>query len=145
MVRRFVGRVEEAALGVKVLKGVRPDQQLVKVVNDQLIELMGGQQEGLVEVKAGQTQVRVQDLGMHSTCAVPLHQQPMIPGGGQGWPDAGDSCWFEVLYPEQEHSRAGPQQATPLRANSAACHSARCQRAAFSVAADSWCASSRSS
>lgn len=104
VVRRFVGRVEQAALGVKVLKGVRPDQQLVKVpagpclhckacrrccthvtmaiccglrdrqckadrlvptmscmivqvVNDQLVELMGGQQEGLVEVKPGQTQV----------------------------------------------------------------------------------------
>lgn len=57
VVRRFVGRVEQEAMGVKVLKGVRPDQQLVKVVNDQLVELMGGQQEGLVEVKPGQMQV----------------------------------------------------------------------------------------
>jgi hypothetical protein len=86
VVRRFVGRVEEAALGVKVLKGVRPDQQLVKVVNDQLIELMGGQQEGLVEVKAGQTQVGVQGPNVHSTCTMPPHQQPMMPGGGQDWP-----------------------------------------------------------
>ena len=31
MVRRFITRVEETALGVKVLKGVKPDQQLVKV------------------------------------------------------------------------------------------------------------------
>ena len=53
IVRQFVKSVEETALGVKVLKGVRPDQQLVKVVNDQLIELMGGQQEDLNDPKQG--------------------------------------------------------------------------------------------
>ena len=53
IVRQFVKSVEEKALGVKVLKGVRPDQQLVKVVNDQLIELMGGQQEDLNDPKEG--------------------------------------------------------------------------------------------
>ena len=51
--RQFVKSVEETALGVKVLKGVRPDQQLVKVVNDQLIQLMGGQQEDLNDPKEG--------------------------------------------------------------------------------------------
>ncbi len=45
--------VEETALGTKVLKGVRPDQQLVKVVNDQLVELMGGQQQDLNDPKDG--------------------------------------------------------------------------------------------
>ena len=53
IVRQFVKSVEEKALGVKVLKGVRPDQQLVKVVNDQLIQLMGGQQEDLNDPKEG--------------------------------------------------------------------------------------------
>ena len=53
IVRQFVASVERGALGVKVLKGVRPDQQLVKVVNDQLIALMGGQQEDLVDPKDG--------------------------------------------------------------------------------------------
>lgn len=53
IVRQFVKSVEEKALGVKVLKGVRPDQQLVKVVNDQLVELMGGQQEDLNDPKDG--------------------------------------------------------------------------------------------
>ncbi len=51
--RQFVASVERDALGVAVLKGVRPDQQLVKVVNDQLIQLMGGQQEDLVDPKDG--------------------------------------------------------------------------------------------
>lgn len=46
-VRQFVKGVEEKALGIRVVKGVSPDQQLVKVVNDQLVELMGGQQAEL--------------------------------------------------------------------------------------------------
>eukprot|EP01024_Parvocaulis_polyphysoides_P031588 TRINITY_DN28497_c0_g2_i4.p1 TRINITY_DN28497_c0_g2~~TRINITY_DN28497_c0_g2_i4.p1 ORF type:complete len:534 (+),score=74.48 TRINITY_DN28497_c0_g2_i4:30-1604(+) len=49
VVRRFVARVQERALGVKVLRDLTPQQQFVKVVFDQLVELMGGQQEGLVE------------------------------------------------------------------------------------------------
>ncbi len=53
IVRKFVASVEAAALGVKVVKGVRPDQQLVKVVNDELVRLMGGQQEDLVDPKDG--------------------------------------------------------------------------------------------
>ncbi len=53
VVRKFVKQVEETALGVKVVKGIKPDQQLVKVVSDQLIELMGGEQQGLVKSAKG--------------------------------------------------------------------------------------------
>lgn len=53
VVRKFVKQVEENALGVKVVKGIKPDQQLVKVVNDQLIELMGGEQQDLVKPAKG--------------------------------------------------------------------------------------------
>ena len=53
VVRKFVKEIEEKALGTKVLKGVKPDQQLVKVVNDQLIELMGGKQQGLEMPRRG--------------------------------------------------------------------------------------------
>ncbi|CAI7903823.1 unnamed protein product, partial [Closterium sp. NIES-53] len=42
VVRRFVREVTERAVGVEVIRGVRPEQQLVKVVNDQLVALMGG-------------------------------------------------------------------------------------------------------
>ncbi len=48
VVKAFVKRVEQNAMGVKVTKGVAPDQQLVKVVYQALVELMGGQQEDLV-------------------------------------------------------------------------------------------------
>lgn len=53
VVRKFVKQVEETALGVKVVKGIKPDQQLVKVVSDQLIELMGGEQQDLVKPARG--------------------------------------------------------------------------------------------
>lgn len=42
VVRRFVARVEEAALGTAVAQGVTPQTQFVKCVNDELVRLMGG-------------------------------------------------------------------------------------------------------
>ena len=68
--RKFVASVEAAALGVKVVKGVRPDQQLVKVVNDELVRLMGGQQEDLVDPKDG-PQARPHIRSMSRAPAVP--------------------------------------------------------------------------
>jgi len=57
VVRRFVKKVEEDALGLRVTKGVSPDQQLVKVVYDQLRDLMGGDQATLVVPSGGDPQV----------------------------------------------------------------------------------------
>ncbi|MCQ2444197.1 MAG: signal recognition particle receptor subunit alpha, partial [Mailhella sp.] len=36
IVREFVDRVREAAVGVEVMKGVTPAQQVIKVVHDEL-------------------------------------------------------------------------------------------------------------
>lgn len=38
----FVKRVEERAVGQDVLKGIHPGQQVVKVVHDELVQLLGG-------------------------------------------------------------------------------------------------------
>ena len=51
--RQFVKGVEEKALGVQVIKGVKPEQMLVRVVNDELVELMGGKKEDLVDPDSG--------------------------------------------------------------------------------------------
>jgi len=40
--RDFLKRVEERALGEKVLESVRPADQVVKIVHDELIEVLGG-------------------------------------------------------------------------------------------------------
>ena len=47
VVRDFVGRVREKALGEEVLKSLTPGQQVVKVVHDELTQLMGEGESGL--------------------------------------------------------------------------------------------------
>ena len=42
VVRRFVDDVTEKAIGQNVLKSVTPGQQVVKIVNDALVEILGG-------------------------------------------------------------------------------------------------------
>ena len=42
VVRRFIDDVTEQAIGHAVLKSVTPGQQVVKVVNDALVEMLGG-------------------------------------------------------------------------------------------------------
>lgn len=45
VVKDFTETVKEAALGQEVLKGVSPSQQVVKVVHDELVRLLGGDPE----------------------------------------------------------------------------------------------------
>ena len=47
LVRDFLARVEEKALGQAVLKSVAPGQQIVKIVHDELVHLLGDQQSAL--------------------------------------------------------------------------------------------------
>merc|ERR1719313_1057938 len=71
VVRRFVKRVEERALGTEVVKGVRPDQQLVKVVADELTNLMGGKQAPLATAKSGPVVILMaglQGVGKTTAC-----------------------------------------------------------------------------
>lgn len=72
VVRRFVKVVADEAIGVGVIRGVKPDQQLVKVVNDELIKLMGGQVAELEFAKAGPTVILMaglQGVGKTTACA----------------------------------------------------------------------------
>lgn len=41
VVKEFVGRVKERAIGVEVMDSLTPAQQVVKIVNDELVELLG--------------------------------------------------------------------------------------------------------
>jgi signal recognition particle subunit SRP54 len=42
VVRRFIDQVTEAAVGHNVLRSVTPGQQVVKIVNDAIVEMLGG-------------------------------------------------------------------------------------------------------
>ena len=43
VVRRFIDQVTEKAIGQSVLRSVTPGQQVVKIVNDALVEMLGGE------------------------------------------------------------------------------------------------------
>ena len=45
--RRFIDAVTEKAVGQEVLKSVKPGQQVVKIVHDELVEMLGSEVEGL--------------------------------------------------------------------------------------------------
>jgi signal recognition particle subunit SRP54 len=47
VVKDFVREIQTEALGEDILKGLNPTQQLVKIVNDHLIELLGEEQVGI--------------------------------------------------------------------------------------------------
>src|SRR2546422_5369639 len=45
--RDFIERVKEKAIGQQVIQSIQPGQQVVKVIHDELIELLGSQNTGL--------------------------------------------------------------------------------------------------
>lgn len=54
VVREFVKTVREKSLGEEVLGSLNGGQQVVKIVNDELTELMGGEQEKIIFADPGQ-------------------------------------------------------------------------------------------
>ncbi|CAL1394828.1 unnamed protein product [Linum trigynum] len=72
VVRRFVQSVSEEAVGVGLIRGVKPDQQLVKIVRDELVKLMGGEVSELVFGKSSPTVILLaglQGVGKTTVCA----------------------------------------------------------------------------
>src|SRR4051794_18499225 len=47
VVKQFTATVKERSLGVEVSKQLNPGQQIVKIVNEELATLMGGQAAGI--------------------------------------------------------------------------------------------------
>jgi signal recognition particle subunit SRP54 len=62
LVKDFLARVEERALSEKVLKSVAPGQQIVKIVYDELVALLGEKQEGLKVAPVGPTVILLAGL-----------------------------------------------------------------------------------
>ncbi len=52
VVRRFIDAVTEKAVGQSVLRSVTPGQQVVKIVNDELVEMLGGEEAAPLELEA---------------------------------------------------------------------------------------------
>lgn len=47
VVKQFTDAIKEKALGIEVMKSLSPGQQFIKIVNDELITLLGGEQQDL--------------------------------------------------------------------------------------------------
>ena len=48
VVKEFVKNVCERAVGQEVMKSLTPGQQVIKIVKDELTELMGGEQSQII-------------------------------------------------------------------------------------------------
>src|ERR1700722_8856030 len=55
VVQEFMARVNEKAVGAQLIKAVRPDQQVVKIVHDAMIEMMGPVDTSIRFEKSGPT------------------------------------------------------------------------------------------
>ena len=62
VVRAFTSRVRERALGVEVHQALNPGQQVVKIVNDELVAILGGQTRGLALAKQPPTVIMLAGL-----------------------------------------------------------------------------------
>ena len=52
VVRRFIDAVTEQAVGQSVLRSVTPGQQVVKIVNDAIVEMLGGEEPAELDLNA---------------------------------------------------------------------------------------------
>ncbi|WP_324823766.1 signal recognition particle protein [Sinanaerobacter sp. ZZT-01] len=71
VVKDFVSKVKEKALGQDVLESLTPAQQVIKIVNDELIELLGGTNSKLTFSPRGFTVILMaglQGTGKTTTC-----------------------------------------------------------------------------
>ena len=63
VVREFIERVQTACVGQEVLKGVAPGQQIVKIINDELVRLLG---EGSTDLSTARP-LKVLMVGLHGS------------------------------------------------------------------------------
>jgi signal recognition particle subunit SRP54 len=62
VVRQFIGRVRERALGADVAQALNPAQQVIKIVNEELIEILGGEARRLRFAKVPPTVIMLAGL-----------------------------------------------------------------------------------
>lgn len=62
VVKDFIAKIQEKAIGTEVLNGINPSQQFIKIVNDELIELLGGTNSRLTKSPKNPTVVMLAGL-----------------------------------------------------------------------------------
>src|SRR3954453_21606998 len=61
-VRAFIGQVKERALGAEVSGALNPAQQVIKIVNDELVNILGGETRRLRYAKTPPTVIMLAGL-----------------------------------------------------------------------------------
>jgi len=64
VVKQFIARVKEKAVGQEVLKSISPGQQIVKVVHDELVQTLGGE---AVAMELAKPQTRILMCGLQGS------------------------------------------------------------------------------
>jgi signal recognition particle subunit SRP54 len=81
VVKSFIAEVEAKAQGAEVIAGVRPDQQFIKIIHDELVQIMGEENVPLIEAQGKTTVVLMAGLqGTGKTTAtakLALHLQKL--------------------------------------------------------------------
>lgn len=62
VVRDFIAKVKERSLGAEVSQALNPAQQVVKIVNDELVEILGGETRRIRYAKNGPTVIMLAGL-----------------------------------------------------------------------------------
>src|SRR5690606_20344249 len=71
IVKEFTNNVKEQALGEKILSGLNPGQQVVKIVHDELKRVMGDESVGLIYANTGMSTIMTIGLqGSGKTTAI---------------------------------------------------------------------------
>lgn len=62
VVKEFVNKIKEKAVGEEVMTGINPGQQFVKIVNDELVQLLGGTNARLTKAPKSPTVIMLAGL-----------------------------------------------------------------------------------
>ena len=80
VVRQFIAQIKERALGAEVAQALNPGQQVVKIVNDALVEMLGGDDAEAAELNLN---VSPPAVVMDLRPRLPRSKLPQIWIGGQ--------------------------------------------------------------
>ena len=124
VVKTFINAIRERALGDEVNKALNPAQQVVQIVNEELVQILGGQQRKLTFAKTGPTVIMLAGLqgSGKTTLAGKLAkwlkdqgQTPVLVAADLQRPNAvnqlqvvGERAGVEVFAPEPGNGKGDP-------------------------------------